>query len=235
MQEGDDLARRQLVVAEADELLCAKLVEHLANVGFAAVHAAGSAQELLQRVGGAEPDLVIIDSGLGDGEGLEACRRLRGQGFAKPVIMLTPAKGESRAIASLEAGANDYVVKPMRMRQLFERIMRQLRQHDASGAARLTLGGLVFIPGAKLLQSQDGTRRVILTERETSILKYLHTRYPGQVPREEMLSEVWGFMEGLTTHTVETHIYRLRQKMQRLTPVQVIKKTQHGYALCDEG
>ena len=87
-----------------------------------------------------------------------------------------------------------------------------------------------FIPANKLLKSADETRKVILTEKESTILKYLYRAHPNRVPKEELLAEVWGFQNGLSTHTVETHIYRLRQKVKRLTTNNVIVTTTQGYS-----
>ena len=107
----------------------------------------------------------------------------------------------------------------------------QLWQHKASDTARFLIGGLSFIPANKLLKSADETRKVILTEKESTILKYLYRAHPNHVPKEELLAEVWGFQNGLSTHTVETHIYRLRQKVKRLTASNVIVTTTQGYSL----
>ena len=117
------------------------------------------------------------------------------------------------------------------MGELLARVKSQLWQHKASDTARFLIGGLSFIPANKLLKSADETRKVILTEKESTILKYLYRAHPNCVPKEELLAEVWGFQNGLSTHTVETHIYRLRQKVKRLTTNNVIVTTTQGYSL----
>ncbi|NCF49037.1 MAG: DNA-binding response regulator, partial [Bacteroidetes bacterium] len=103
--------------------------------------------------------------------------------------------------------------------------------HKSSDTARFSIDGLSFIPANNLLKSSDETRKVILTEKESTILKYLYRAHPNCVPKEELLAEVWGFQNGLSTHTVETHIYRLRQKVKRLTNKNIIMTTPLGYLL----
>ena len=239
MQDKGDTAGRGperasgIVVAESDDLLRSAMVEQLAAEGFKPVHDASNGSGLVDIVKRHTPDLVVLDRGLGDNGGIDVCRRLRGQGFTEPVIMLTDGSDEGDVVASLEAGANDYAIKPLRIRMLVDQIRRQIRQHETSGSARTEIGNAVFISAAKLVQSRDETRRVILTEKETMMLKYLCGKHPTRVPREELLSEVWGLQAGISTYTVETHIYRLRQKLLRVTPAQIIMKTSEGYALAD--
>ena len=221
----------RLLMIDDDPFLRATLREQFAAEGFGDVAEAENLVEAFRQVDVFSPDLVILDIRLPDGNGVESCRKLRDRGFAKPIIMLTGQNAEEDIIASLEAGANDYVIKPMRMGELLARVKSQLWQHKASDAARFLISGLSFIPANKLLKSADETRKVILTEKESKILKYLYRAHPNRVPKEELLAEVWGFQNGLSTHTVETHIYRLRQKVKRLTTNNVIITTNQGYSL----
>ena len=115
--------------------------------------------------------------------------------------------------------------------ELLARVKSQLWQHKASDTARFSIGGLSFLPANKLLKSEDESRKVILTEKESTILKYLYRAHPNSVAKEELLAEVWGFQNGLSTHTVETHIYRLRQKLKRLTKKSIILTSGQGYSL----
>ena len=221
----------RLLVIDDDPFLRATLREQFAAEGFGDVAEAENLVEAFRQIDAFSPDLVILDIRLPDGNGVEICRKLRDRGFAKPIIMLTGQNAEEDIIASLEAGANDYVIKPMRMGELLARVKSQLWQHKASDTARFLIGGLSFIPANKILKSADETRKVILTEKESTILKYLYRAHPNRVPKEELLAEVWGFQNGLSTHTVETHIYRLRQKVKRLTTNNVIVTTTQGYSL----
>jgi DNA-binding response OmpR family regulator len=160
-----------------------------------------------------EIDLVIMDVGLPDIDGREAVRILRKNGFKAPIIMLSGHDTDSDAILGLESGANDYVVKPFRFDVLLARIRAQLRQHETSEDVVLNIGSHTFRPGNKLLTNSKGTK-VRLTEKETAILRHLYRARPRPVLREMLLQEVWGYNSGVTTHTLETHIYRLRQKVE---------------------
>lgn len=228
----DSTPTGRLLVIDDDPFLRATLREQFAAEGFQDVFEAESLIEAFARIDDSNPDLVILDIRLPDGNGIEICRKLRERGFAKPIIMLTGQNAEDDIISSLEAGANDYVIKPMRMGELLARVKSQLWQHKASDTARFSIGGLSFVPANKLLKSPDDARKVILTEKESTILKYLYRAYPNCVPKEELLAEVWGFQNGLSTHTVETHIYRLRQKVKRLTTKNIITTNALGYSLC---
>ena len=227
----DTMPTGRLLVVDDDAFLRAALMEQFAAEGFDEVYEAETLIETFREIDLRNPDLIILDIRLPDGNGIEICRKLRERGFAKPIIMLTGQNAEQDIIASLEAGANDYVIKPMRLGKLLARVKLQLWQHKASDTARFSIGGLSFLPANKLLKSEDETRKVILTEKESTILKYLYRAHPNCVTKEELLAEVWGFQNGLSTHTVETHIYRLRQKIKRLTKKNIILTGMQGYSL----
>ena len=158
-------------------------------------------------------DLILLDVDLPDMDGREACRLLRKDGVSTPVIMLTAQSADADAILGLDAGANDYVTKPFRFAVLLARIRAHLRSHEQSEDAVFSIGPYEFRPAAKVLMDAKG-RKVRLTEKETNILKYLYRAGAKPVSREELLTEVWGYNAGVTTHTLETHIYRLRQKIE---------------------
>jgi len=206
-------ARRILIVDDDAELRDA-LVEQLSlHDEFEAVSAETGAKGV-QAARGGPIDLVIMDVGLPDIDGREAVRMLRKNGFKAPVIMLTGHDTDSDTILGLESGANDYVTKPFRFAVLLARMRAQLRQHEASEDAVFTIGHYTFRPSAKILLSPKGSK-VRLTEKETAILRYLYRAGQKPVSRETLLAEVWGYNSGVTTHTLETHIYRLRQKVEK--------------------
>ena len=159
-------------------------------------------------------DLIIMDVGLPDMDGREAVKLLRKAGVRAPIIMLTGQDTDSDTILGLEAGANDYVTKPFRFAVLLARIRAHLRQHEQSEDATFAIGRYTFRPAAKMLLDSAGGK-IRLTEKETAILKYLYRAGDRIVTRDVLLSEVWGYNSGVTTHTLETHIYRLRQKIER--------------------
>ena len=160
-----------------------------------------------------KPDLILLDVDLPDFDGREVCRRVRAAGISAPIIMLTAAVGEADTIQGLDAGANDYVTKPFRFAVLLARIRAQLRSHEQSEDAVFQIGPYEFRPAAKMLLDPKG-KKIRLTDKETNILKYLYRAGGKVISREELLTEVWGYNAGVTTHTLETHVYRLRQKIE---------------------
>ncbi len=159
-------------------------------------------------------DAMLLDVGLPDMDGRELCRLLRRNGVKCPVIMLTGAATDADTILGLDAGANDYVTKPFRLGVLLARLRAHLRQHETSEDAIFTIGRYTFQPSAKLLVGSEKNDKVRLTEKETAILKYLLRANGEVVARDTLLNEVWGYNSSVTTHTLETHVYRLRQKIE---------------------
>ena len=205
---------RKILVVHDDEVLRESLVEQLSLYEeFDIAHEATAAKGV-QRARQGPTDLVVMDVGLPDMDGREAVKLLRKGGFKAPVIMLTGQDSESDTILGLEAGANDYVTKPFRFAVLLARIRAQLRQHEQSEDAVFMIGRYTFRPSAKTLVDERG-QKIRLTEKETAILKYLFRAGEKVISREVLLHEVWGYNSGVTTHTLETHIYRLRQKIER--------------------
>jgi DNA-binding response OmpR family regulator len=207
-------AARKILVVEDDADLREALIEQIAlHAEFEPVPAANAASAI-GAVRAGHMDLVLMDVGLPDMDGREAVKTIRSNGYKGPVIMLTGHDSEADTIEGLEAGANDYVAKPFRFAVLLARIRAQLRSHEASEDAVLSIGPYTFRPATKLLMSERGSK-VRLTEKETSILRYLYRAGGKVVGRDELLQEVWGYNAEVTTHTLETHIYRLRQKIEK--------------------
>jgi len=159
-------------------------------------------------------DAILLDVGLPDMDGREVCRLMRRNGVKVPIVMLTGADSEADTILGLHAGANDYVTKPFRLGVLLARLRAHMRQHEQSEDAVFTIGPYNFQPSAKMLVESETEKKVRLTEKETAILKYLFRAGGKVVPRQTLLNEVWGYNAGVTTHTLETHVYRLRQKIE---------------------
>jgi DNA-binding response OmpR family regulator len=205
---------RKILIVDDDNELREALVEQLAlHDEFEAIAAENGAKGVASAKAD-QIDLVIMDVGLPDIDGREAVRILRKGGFKSPIIMLTGHDTDSDTILGLESGANDYVTKPFRFAVLLARIRAQLRQHEASEDAVFNIGPYTFRPSSRLLLSPKGNK-VRLTEKETAILRYLYRAGQRPVSRDTLLQEVWGYNSGVTTHTLETHIYRLRQKVER--------------------
>ncbi|RFP90717.1 DNA-binding response regulator [Rhodobacteraceae bacterium 63075] len=204
--------KKILLVDDEDDLREA-LSEQLVMTEDFDVFEAATGAEAMQKVKESLFDLIILDVGLPDTDGRELCRLMRKQGVKAPVLMLTGHDSDSDTILGLDAGANDYVTKPFKFPVLLARIRAQLRQHEQSEDAVFTLGPYTFKPAMKMLITED-EKKIRLTEKETNILKYLYRSTDGVVPRDVLLHEVWGYNAGVTTHTLETHIYRLRQKIE---------------------
>ena len=193
---------------------------------------AASGTQALQRLKAMQFDLLIIDVGLPDTDGRELCRLMRKQGLKTPVIMLTGHVSDADTILGLDAGANDYVTKPFKFQVLLARIRAQLRQHEHSEDAVFNLGPYSFRPALKVLIAEDESK-IRLTEKGTNILKFLYRAAVPVVPRDILLQEVWGYNEAVTTHTLETHIYRLRQKIEPdPANVRLLLTEPGGYRLC---
>ena len=205
---------RKILVCDDDAELRGALVEQLRLYDEFQIKEADTGTSAVQTAKNDHFDLLIMDVGLPDIDGREAVKILRKSGFRSPVIMLTGHDGEADTILGLEAGANDYVTKPFRFAVLLARIRAHLRQHEASDDAIFSIGPYSFRPGAKLLVTEKGTK-VRLTEKETAILRFLYRAGQASVSRDTLLQEVWGYNSGVTTHTLETHIYRLRQKIEK--------------------
>lgn len=205
---------RTVLLVDDDQDLRESLRDQLALHDEFAILTAGTATQGIDIAKKERLDLIVLDVGLPDMDGREACKILRKSGFKSPIIMLTGNVADSDVILGLDAGANDYVTKPFKFAVLLARIRAQLRQHEQSEDAVFTIGPYTFKPASKLLLDEKGTK-IRLTEKETSILKYLYRSGEKVVTRDVLLHEVWGYNAGVTTHTLETHIYRLRQKIEK--------------------
>jgi DNA-binding response OmpR family regulator len=204
--------RKILLVDDDDDLREALGEQLLMTEEFDVFEAADGTQALIKAKEGLY-DLMILDVGLPDTDGRELCRIMRKQGVKCPIMMLTAQDSDSDTILGLDAGANDYISKPFKFPVLLARIRSQLRTHEQSEDAIFQLGPYTFKPAQKLLLTEDD-KKVRLTEKETNILKYMYRATDGVVARDVLLHEVWGYNAGVTTHTLETHIYRLRQKIE---------------------
>ena len=177
-------------------------------------------------------DIILLDIGLPDMDGRDVCRKMRDEGVRSPIIMLTAADSEDDTVTGLDAGANDYVTKPFRMAVLLARVRAHLRQHTQSDDVIFVIGPYKFKPAAKMLVHEDTEKKVRLTEKETAILKYLYRVGNKLVPRETLLDEIWGYNVCVTTHTLETHVYRLRIKIEPdLSNAQLLITEPGGYRL----
>ncbi|MEM8772336.1 MAG: response regulator transcription factor [Pseudomonadota bacterium] len=205
---------KKILLVDDDDLLRETLIDQFNLHDEFSVEPIANANDAIERVKEeAHIDLMLLDVGLPDMDGREACRVMRKNGFKSPIIMLTGADSDADTILGLEAGANDYVVKPFKFGVLMARVRAHLRSHEQSEDAVFKVGHYEFRPAVKMLVTEDD-KKIRLTEKETSILKFLYRAGGKPVTRDILLDEVWGYNSGVTTHTLETHVYRLRQKIE---------------------
>lgn len=206
---------KSLLLVDDDDMLRHSLVEQLEEQpDFESIVEAATGAAALELAKAQVFDVILLDLGLPDQDGRDVCKAMRDAGVRSPIIMLTAADSEDDTVTGLDAGANDYVTKPFRLAVLLARVRAHLRQHNQSDDAIFVVGPYKFQPAAKMLIQEETDKKVRLTEKETAILKYLFRVGDKTVPRETLLDEVWGYNAGVTTHTLETHVYRLRQKIE---------------------
>lgn len=217
-----------LLVVDDDDALRRELAEQLHLHEQLSIREAADGKSGLARATEGPLDLILLDVGLPDTDGRDLCRLMRKRGIKVPIIMLTGHDTDADAILGLDSGANDYVTKPFRFGVLLARIRAQFRQFELSDDANFAIGPYGFRPAAKMLVDEGRNRRIHLTEKETAIIKYLYRVGDRAVPRTTLLDEVWGFNAGVTTHTLETHVYRLRRKIEPTPELPSILVTEPG-------
>lgn len=205
---------KRLLIVDDDRPLREMLAEQLALHDEFHTTMAETGDEALEAVRRQYFDIVLLDIGLPDTDGREVCKQMRRAGVKAPVIMLTAADSDADTILGLDSGANDYIAKPFRLGVLLARLRAHLRQHERSDDAVFAIGPYAFQPSSKRLLDSRSKRKIRLTEKEAAILKYLYRAGNQVVGREVLLGEVWGYSAGVSTHTLETHVYRLRQKIE---------------------
>lgn len=209
-------AVQKILIVEDDYLLSEALAGYLSRGNKFSVVEAGTLREaevaLNDKVNPVAA--LILDIDLPDGNGRDFCVKLRQRGSNLPIIFLSGANDVNDVVHGLEAGASDYIVKPFGPDELAARVRAALRIFDLSEDATFTIGCYTFHPSARRLEDMGRKRRVRLTHKEVQILKVLYRSATRPVTRQVLLDEVWGYNPTVTTHTVETHIYRLRQKME---------------------
>ena len=194
----------RILLSDDDPVLRASLAEQLAQNGLHEVACATSPDEALAAARTFPFAIAVI--GQTGAAGRELARALRAEGAGFPILLLTEDAAPEPGEPLFET-----LAKPFRLATLLGRLHALISQHDGGAGKGLRIGPYVFHPAAKLLEGKD--RKVRLTEKETNILKFLHAS-TGVVPRQALLHEVWGYGPKVATHTLETHIYRLRRKIE---------------------
>jgi DNA-binding response OmpR family regulator len=221
----------RVLIVEDDTVFRDILMEQFAAEGGFTVVTAGTLAEADQALAedSGHFDTILLDVKVPDGDGCEYCAKLRQLKYGMPIIMLTGANEEEDVVRGLDSGADDYISKPFKWMELLARLRVQRRLFDGREEAVFTIGPYLFSPAKKLLEDKLGNRRVRLTSMECAVLKYLyHHQGHTVVTRQILAKEVWGYNSQVKTHTLETHMYRLRQKIEANPGAPTILLTEAG-------
>jgi DNA-binding response OmpR family regulator len=203
-----------LMIIDPDPVSRAALAEQFVLTSGFSVTDCATPGEAREHIAPDHVDTIVENSDLVDASITLCAEAVRREGFSAPLTVLVRKDISPEGMEALDAWADDCILKPVRFAFLLSRIVVQIRQYETSDDTSFAVGPYEFRPGIKLLISEDG-ERLRLTEKETAILRFLYRASPAHVAREVLLSEVWGYNPLVTTHTLETHIYRLRQKIER--------------------
>jgi DNA-binding response OmpR family regulator len=192
---------------------------------------ADCASAAMRHLAGDRHSAVLVDAPLPDLGEAAFCRQLRQHGARTPLLVLG-AGNDADVILALEAGAIDYLAKPVRANLLMARLRAHLRQYEQCEAASLPMGRFVLRVGEKRLLDTASNTEIRLTARETDLLKYLHRAGDRAVSQSRLLIDVWGYHASVDTHTVQTHVHRLRRKVgDDRHGAGLIVTDRHGYRL----
>ena len=214
MRMGQRMSQiHKILIVDSDNELRGGLAEQLALYPEFEIAQARNGTQALAMLPQARPDLILFDMDLPDMNGREAVRQARSHGYAGPVLLLTEPISDADLDPATGSSPHDYITKPFRFAVLLARIRAHLRQFEAADEAAVSLGPYKFRPSLKYLLHEQG-HKVRLTEKETAILRFLARAGGQSVARDILLREIWGYNARVSTHTLETHIYRLRQKIE---------------------
>ncbi|MDA0239648.1 MAG: response regulator transcription factor [Proteobacteria bacterium] len=223
---------RKVLIVDDDTTLREMLTEQLQIHEEFITQGAGTGADAIEITKENYFDIILLDVGLPDMDGREVCRIMRRNGVKSPILMLTGADTDADTILGLDAGANNYITKPFRIGVLMARVRAHIREHEQSEYAVFTIGPYSFRPAGKIMLDEEQNKKVRLTDKETAIIKYLYLAGERVVGRDTLLGEVWGYNAGVTTHTLETHVYRLRQKIEAdPSNAQLLVTEPNGYRL----
>jgi DNA-binding response OmpR family regulator len=207
--DADNLIGRVLVVEDDDDI--ADVLRRSLRQEGHEVRTAGDGEEALSMAAEFVPDLVVLDLGLPKLDGVDVCRKLRAAGDV-PILILTARTDTGDRVEGLDAGADDYLVKPFERAELLARMRALLRRRPPRGTASLTVGDLVLNPGTR--EVTRGERVVDLTNREFELLEFLMRNERLVISRERLLEEVWGYDPTSMTNTIDVFISNLRRKLE---------------------
>ncbi|MGF1428097.1 response regulator transcription factor [Kitasatospora sp. LaBMicrA B282] len=209
MASGDSAGR--VLVVDDDDTIRRSLERGLRLSGFA-VRSAGGGRAALEQLAAEPPDVLVLDVSMPDLPGTEVCRLLREQGSDTPVLMLSALDELADRVAGLQAGADDYLVKPFALEELVLRLRALLRRRPPAGDGVLRVGPLEIAPGTREVR-RDGLP-VHLTRREFELLEHLARNAGLVLTRDQLLDRVWGYDFDVRTDAVDTFVSYLRRKLE---------------------
>jgi two-component system, OmpR family, response regulator MprA len=207
--DGHDRPARVLIVEDDDDI--AQVLQRSLRLEGYETRIAGDGEAALGVAAEFIPDLVLLDLGLPKLDGMDVARRLRAADDV-PILMLTARDALESRVAGLDAGADDYLVKPFERQELLARLRALLRRRPPRGSASLVVADLSLNPDTH--DVRRGDRRIELTQREFELLEYLMRNERIVVPRQRLLEDVWGYDPFATTNTIEVFVSNLRRKLE---------------------
>lgn len=228
----------RILIVEDEEAIRTGLIDVLVFHGYE-TDSAATGPDGLQKALTGRFDLILLDVMLPGMDGFAICTRIRAVDRDQPIIMLTAKSSDEEIIEGLKLGADDYVSKPFSIQQLVLRIEAVLRRSQIvqEQARMLSIGGIEV--DTENLSAVNGSDEIAFTKREIEVLSYLASNSDRPVPREELLSKVWGYARdlGIETRTVDIHIAKIRRKIEvdPKQPVLLITVRGAGYRLVSEG
>ena len=223
----------RILVVEDEPAMAQGLKDNLEIEGYQVAVCVDGEQGLSEALTD-RPDLILLDVMMPKLSGIEVCKTLRARGFKNPVLLLTARGEEMDRVVGLEIGADDYIVKPFSLRELLARIHAHLRREERSGEEFqvYAFGGVqIDFDRHTALRGEEPLQ---LSPREFELLRYLIRNRGRTVSREELLKAVWGLADYPVTRTVDTHVAKLRQKVDASPqPRHILTVHRVGYKFID--
>jgi two-component system, OmpR family, alkaline phosphatase synthesis response regulator PhoP len=216
----------RILVVEDDRAV-QKALKRLFEAESFAVEISADGQSALEAFRRATPDAVVLDLRLPAMSGRDVCQEIKRQSPTVPIIMLSATSDVSDKVLLLELGADDYVTKPFSPRELLARVRAALRRNTRTSPAEVSNFGGVSVDFSKMEVARDGDA-VGLTAQEFKTLKFFLQNAERVITRDELLNEVWGYQNYPSTRTVDNHILKLRQKLEKDPANPVHFRTVHG-------
>jgi DNA-binding response OmpR family regulator len=228
------MSTRHILIVNGDIAARTALGREIARLDHTVSYAAGGEDAARALSRSTRPDLALIETDLPDCDGQDLVARLRRRGALLPLILLADAANEDDVVCGLDAGADDFLVRPLRMREVAARIRAQFRATVGHEEDDLKVGILTFRPAMRVAVHPFLAAPVRLTEKEAALLARLCRAEGRAVSRQTLLREVWGYSPNASSHTVETHIYRLRRKIEGTGTPPIVLNDDGGYRLATE-